>query len=115
MVRPIVTIDKIIEKKRYITIVDKETYDNFEKNTNHAVAFSMERAKELAKDALKKIKKNPNKRYCVNLLYADKWRASKTFINDGDLKFPDESIPRESSGNTDLYDYVYGIQIIELD
>ena len=115
MVRPIVTIDKIIEKKRYITIVDKETYDNFEKNTNHAVAFSMERAKELAKDALKKIKKNPNKRYGVNLLYADKWRASKTFINDGDLKFPDESIPKDYNKNTDLYDYVYGIQIIELD
>ena len=112
MVRPIKTIEKKLGKIRIVTSVDKETYDNFEKNTNKAIAISIDRARDIANDMFKKMKKDPNKQYTVNLLYKDKWRSSESFTNNDKVKFPGEPI-KHTNENTDLYDYVYGIQILE--
>ena len=61
MVRPIKTIEKKLGKIRIVTSVDKETYDNFEKNTNKAIAISIDRARDIANDMFKKMKNDPNK------------------------------------------------------
>ena len=110
--RPLKTIEKNFGKRRIITTVDKETYDNFEKDTSKAIAISLDRAKEIARDMFKNMKKDPKKEYTLNFQYGDRWRASKTFYENGKVIFPDEDI-EHTNVNTDLYDYVYGIQIIE--
>lgn len=98
----------------YYTAMDEETFKNFNKGTKKAVAISIDDAKEIAKEMFENIKKSPNKNYYINFLYGDIWRNSYGFGNKDKVRFPGDG-RTETNGNTDLYDYVYGIEVIERD
>jgi len=100
---------KEINNIKYWTIVHKDTFANFSKNTNKAVAIDINRAKDIIKKYWDILEVDPTKSYTVNFLYRDIWRASKSFKDN--VKFPDDDV-KDTNQNTDLYDYVYGIQLI---
>lgn len=109
---------KVIESKgnnRYFkmwTILTKENYEMFNKGSKNATAMDLDTAKEIARKVFDKLPKNKDKSYVCNFLYADIWRASKPFNTDK-MKFANED-HGDSNENTDLYDWVYGIQILEI-
>ena len=96
-------------KNKYVkiwTIISNANYEKWStKSSREATSMSVEKAKDIAKNVFETIDKNDNKSYIVNYLYADFWRASKPFNVNEAMKY---------NKNTDLYNYVYGIQILEV-
>ena len=104
-------------KNKYVkvwTIITNDNYKNWStKGSREATSMSVEKAKDIAKSVFETIDKKKDKSYVINYLYGDFWRASKPF-NVGDaMKFPNET-DKDYNTNTDIYNYVYGIQILEV-
>ena len=104
-------------KNKYVkiwTIISNANYEKWStKSSREATSMSVEKAKDIAKNVFETIDKNDNKSYIVNYFYADFWRASKPFNINEEMKFPND-YGKDYNKNTDLYNYVYGIQILEV-
>jgi len=99
------------------TIISKENYKNFEKSAGNAIAMDIKTAKEVTKAFFDKLKQSgklsDKKSYEINFLYADRWRSSRGFNIGEPIKFIDEE-HIDYNANSNLYDYVYAIQIREV-
>ena len=99
------------------TINTKENYSNFEKSAGNAIAMDIGTAKEVTKAFFDKLKQSgklsDKKSYEINFLYADRWRSSRGFNIDEPIKFIDEE-HTDYNANSNLYDYIYAIQIREV-